>query len=171
MKLEVTVSEIADIFKEIQERPGQLFEMIRLDIREVVGKYLTAMMNAELTHFLGREPYVRVAEDVDHLDLAEVGLLKQLQDLQVVTLDEEILGGVEINGFLAAGRQGGDAGLLDDLETVGLARPVHPVAFLSRVSHFPQGQLEPLKIDLRPLGKDLRKEFLQLLPLLINDLR
>jgi hypothetical protein len=26
MKLEVTVSEIADIFKEIQERPGQLFE-------------------------------------------------------------------------------------------------------------------------------------------------
>jgi putative transposase len=66
MKLEVTVSEIADIFKEIQERPGQLFEMIRLDIREVVGKYLTTMMNAELTHFLGREPYVRVAEAVNH---------------------------------------------------------------------------------------------------------
>ena len=60
MKLEVTVSEIADIFKEIQERPGLLFEMIRLDIREVVGNYLTAMMNAELTHDLGREPYVRV---------------------------------------------------------------------------------------------------------------
>jgi hypothetical protein len=66
MKLEVTVSEIADIFKEIQERLGQLFEMIRLDIREVVGKYLTTMMNAELTHFLGREPYVRVAEAVNH---------------------------------------------------------------------------------------------------------
>jgi putative transposase len=66
MKLEVTVSEIADIFKEIQERPGQLFEMIRLDIKEVVGKYLTAMMNAELTHFLGREPYVRVSEAVNH---------------------------------------------------------------------------------------------------------
>jgi len=57
MKLEVTVSEIADIFKEIQERPGQLFEMIRLDIREVVGKYLTTMMNAELTHHLGREAF------------------------------------------------------------------------------------------------------------------
>lgn len=66
MKLEVTVSEIADIFKEIQERPGQLFEMIRLDIREIVGKYLTTMMNAELTHFLGREPYVRVAEAANH---------------------------------------------------------------------------------------------------------
>jgi putative transposase len=40
--------------------------MIRLDIREVVGKYLTTMMNAELTHFLGREPYVRIAEAVNH---------------------------------------------------------------------------------------------------------
>ena len=66
MKLEVTVSEIADIFKEIQERPGQLFEMIRLDIREVVGNYLTAMMNAELTHYLGREPYVRLSGEVNH---------------------------------------------------------------------------------------------------------
>ena len=66
MKLEVTVSEIADIFKEIQERPGQLFEMIHLDIKEVVGNYLTAMMNAELTHYLGSEPYVRVAGDVNH---------------------------------------------------------------------------------------------------------
>jgi len=66
MKLEVTVSEIADIFKEIQERPGQLFEMIRLDIKEVVGKYLTAMMNAELTHYLGREPSARVHGHVNH---------------------------------------------------------------------------------------------------------
>jgi putative transposase len=66
MKLEVTVSEIADIFKAIQERPGQLFEMIRLDIREAVGKYLTAMMNAELTHYLGREPYVRVSGVANH---------------------------------------------------------------------------------------------------------
>jgi hypothetical protein len=43
MKPGATISEIADIFKEIQERPGQWFEMIRLDIREVVGKYRTAM--------------------------------------------------------------------------------------------------------------------------------
>ena len=47
MKLEVTVSEIAEIYQEIQERPGQLFEMIRLDIREVVGKYMTTMMHAQ----------------------------------------------------------------------------------------------------------------------------
>jgi putative transposase len=40
--------------------------MIRLDIREVVGKYLTTMMNAELTHYLGREPYQRAAEAANH---------------------------------------------------------------------------------------------------------
>jgi putative transposase len=61
MKLEVTVAEIADIIKVIQERPGQLFEMIRLDVRDTVGKYLTAMMAAELTQFIGREVYVRVS--------------------------------------------------------------------------------------------------------------
>ena len=61
MKLEVTVAEIAEIFKVIQEQPEQLFEMIRLDVREIVGKYLTAMMDAELTRFMGREAYVRVS--------------------------------------------------------------------------------------------------------------
>jgi hypothetical protein len=43
MKPGATISEIAHIFKEIQERPGQWFEMIRPDIKEVAGKYLTAM--------------------------------------------------------------------------------------------------------------------------------
>ena len=66
MKLEITVNEVTEIFKGIQQRPEQLFEMIRLDIKEVVGDYLTAMMNTELTNFLGREPYVRNAGDVNH---------------------------------------------------------------------------------------------------------
>jgi hypothetical protein len=43
MKPGATISEIAHIFKEIQEISGQWFEMIRPDIKEVVGKYLTAM--------------------------------------------------------------------------------------------------------------------------------
>jgi hypothetical protein len=57
MKLEVSVPELVEVFKEIQKQPEQIFEMIRLDVREIVGDYMTAMMNAELTHFLGREPY------------------------------------------------------------------------------------------------------------------
>ncbi len=66
MKLEITVAEVKEIFKEIQEQPEQLFEMVRLDIKETVGQYLTALMNAELTHFLGREPYERGNGEVNH---------------------------------------------------------------------------------------------------------
>ena len=66
MKLEVTVAEVAEIFKVIQEHPERLFEMLRMDIRETVGQYLTAMMNAELTQFMGREAYVRVAGNEKH---------------------------------------------------------------------------------------------------------
>lgn len=50
MKLEITVNEVTDIFKGIQQRTEQLFDTIRLDIKEVVGDYLTAMMKSELTH-------------------------------------------------------------------------------------------------------------------------
>ncbi|MFA5182444.1 MAG: hypothetical protein WC405_14075 [Syntrophales bacterium] len=95
--------------------------------------------------------------DVDHLDLPEIGFLKELQDLQVVTLDEEVFRRVEIYGFLAGGRQSGDAWLLDDLEAVGLPRPVHPVAFLPRIYHFSKSQLEAVKVDLLPFRKGLRE--------------
>jgi putative transposase len=53
MKIEVSVPEVVSVFKEIQEQPQKIFEMIRFEIQEVVGRYLTEMMNAELTHFLG----------------------------------------------------------------------------------------------------------------------
>ena len=66
MKLEVSVPELVEVFKEIQKQPEQIFEMIRLDVKEIVGDYMTAMMGAELTHFLGREPYARSQGDVNH---------------------------------------------------------------------------------------------------------
>jgi putative transposase len=66
MKVEISVPEVVEIFKEIQEQPEKLFEMIRFDIRETVGHYLTAMMSAELTHFLGRAPYERGGQEVNH---------------------------------------------------------------------------------------------------------
>lgn len=59
MKVEISVPEVVSIFKEIQERPEELFEMIRADIRQSVGDYLSSMMDAELTHFLGRGRYER----------------------------------------------------------------------------------------------------------------
>lgn len=59
MKIKISVPEVVSVFKEIQIRPEKVFEMIRLDVREMVGKYLSEVMNAELTHFLGRKPYER----------------------------------------------------------------------------------------------------------------
>jgi len=61
MKLEVSVPELVEVFKEIQKQLEQIFEMIRLDVRKIVGDYMTVMMNAELTHFLARAPYARRA--------------------------------------------------------------------------------------------------------------
>ncbi|MEJ5348024.1 MAG: hypothetical protein WHS46_04975 [Desulfosoma sp.] len=49
MKIELSVSEVVAIFNEIQCQPEKLFEMLRLDIRTVVGRSLCEMMKAELT--------------------------------------------------------------------------------------------------------------------------
>ena len=40
--------------------------MIRFDIRESVGEHFTAMMNTELTHFLGKALYKCGEEDINH---------------------------------------------------------------------------------------------------------
>jgi len=41
MKLKISVPEVASIFKEIKEQPEQLYEMIRADIKETIGQYLS----------------------------------------------------------------------------------------------------------------------------------
>jgi putative transposase len=66
MKVEISVPELVEVCKEIQRQPEKLFEMIRFDIKETVGQYLTAMMGAELTHFLGRGPYERGQREANH---------------------------------------------------------------------------------------------------------
>ena len=43
-----------------------MFEMIRIDMRETVGEYLSNLMDAELTRFLGRERYERVEGEINH---------------------------------------------------------------------------------------------------------
>ena len=66
MKIQASVPEIISLFKEIQAHPEQLFNLIRADIREGVGKYLSEMMVVELTQFLGRERYERTEETSNH---------------------------------------------------------------------------------------------------------
>ena len=66
MKVEISVPEVVSVFKDIQEKPEKLFEMIRVDVRQSVSEYLSELMSTELTHFLGREAYERIEGDVNH---------------------------------------------------------------------------------------------------------
>ena len=66
MKVEISVPEVVSIFKEIQEQPENIFKMIRVEIRENVGEYLSRLMDMERTQFLGRERYEHGQGDVNH---------------------------------------------------------------------------------------------------------
>jgi putative transposase len=59
MKLEVSVPEMVQMINEVSKGSEGIFEMLRSDIRELVGKYLSRWMDEELTHYLGRERYER----------------------------------------------------------------------------------------------------------------
>ena len=66
MKVEISVPEVVSIFKEIQEQPEKIFEMIRVEVRENVGEYLSELMDLERTRFLEREWYEHGQGDVNH---------------------------------------------------------------------------------------------------------
>ena len=66
IKVEISVPEVVQVFKEIQEQPGKIMEMIRVDMRGVVGEYLSEIMRLELSRFLGRKPYERVKAEPNH---------------------------------------------------------------------------------------------------------
>ncbi|GEM_PF-132976 len=66
IKVEISVPEVVQVFKEIQEQPGKIMEMIRLNIRDGVGEYLSELMRLELTRFLGRKPYERIKAEPNH---------------------------------------------------------------------------------------------------------
>lgn len=66
MKMEITVPEVLDLIKEIRQQPEGLFEMIRANVKETVGQYLSELMDVELTQFIGRERYERVQGETNH---------------------------------------------------------------------------------------------------------
>jgi len=63
MQLKVSVPEVLDLFKAIQTTHGSIFEMLRMNVQEEVGNYLSKLMGAELSHFLGRERYEHGSSD------------------------------------------------------------------------------------------------------------
>lgn len=59
MELRVNVSEVREYIKGIAEAPGKIFNLVRNNVKESVGKYLSQLMEAELSLFIGRERYER----------------------------------------------------------------------------------------------------------------
>lgn len=66
MKMEITVAEVFDLINEIKQQPQSLFEMIRANVQETVGQYLSTLMDSEMTQFLGRGRYERCKGDNNH---------------------------------------------------------------------------------------------------------
>ncbi len=69
MKLEASVAELVQAFKEIQEikdQPGKILEMVKTEVPKVIGEYLSEVMQIELTRFLGRQPYERAGGEPDY---------------------------------------------------------------------------------------------------------
>jgi putative transposase len=66
MRIDLSVTEFKELCKSIQKRPKKLFKMMRQEIRETTGQYLSELIQVELTDFLGRLPYERVKGDGNH---------------------------------------------------------------------------------------------------------
>ena len=86
--------------------------------------------------------------DVDHLDLAVVGRLQQLQHLQVISLDVEVLGGVPVDAFSRAGTQGPAGTLLGKAQALGFALPLKAVLFKVVVNVFAAQRKQLVDIQL-----------------------
>ena len=55
--MEIKLAEFKEQFKG-RGSPDKLFEMLRVDSTEQVGRYFTELMRTELIRFLGREGYI-----------------------------------------------------------------------------------------------------------------
>lgn len=59
LKTNVQLPEVKEIFKEIMEQPEKMFDMLRIDLQKTCEQAVSRLIQAELTHFLGREKYDR----------------------------------------------------------------------------------------------------------------
>ena len=66
MRMELTVTEVVELINQVRDERKSLFEMIRTNVQESVGKYLSTLMDMELTEFLGRQRYARSDNDSNH---------------------------------------------------------------------------------------------------------
>jgi len=66
IELSINVPEVREFIKEIVEVPGRIFEIMRFNVQETVGRYLNLLMESELTFMLGRERYQRARGAVNY---------------------------------------------------------------------------------------------------------
>jgi len=66
MKISLSVTDLTKVFKEMQAQPERILEVIRTEMNQGVGEYLSELMRNELGHFLGREPYERKEGETNH---------------------------------------------------------------------------------------------------------
>lgn len=66
MKITISVTEFLRVCKAIKLRPERIFKLMRSEIRNTVGEYLNELMKAELSDYLGRQPYERKEGDGNH---------------------------------------------------------------------------------------------------------
>jgi len=59
VKAESSIPESQAVFQDILSSPGKIFELMRIDFREIAERTLSSLLKDELTQFLGREKYVR----------------------------------------------------------------------------------------------------------------
>jgi putative transposase len=66
IELSINVPEIREFIKEIVETPGKVFEIMRFNVQQTVGRYLSLLMESELTFMLGRGRYERARGSVNY---------------------------------------------------------------------------------------------------------
>jgi putative transposase len=66
MKMEITVTEALELINEIRTQPDDLFEMIRADVKETVDRYMSELMDVELSDYLGKKRYERIEGKRNH---------------------------------------------------------------------------------------------------------
>ncbi len=66
MRIRISVPEVVNLIKGIQKNPARIFEIIGMNVQENVGRYLTGLMKAELTHFLERKEYEQKEGETNH---------------------------------------------------------------------------------------------------------
>ena len=59
MLIKGSVSELMDLFNQVKKEPSKVFELIRTDVKEMVGNYISELLDIELKDHLKRNRYER----------------------------------------------------------------------------------------------------------------